>query len=187
MNEIIKNNSSKFGLITGGLGIAYFLLAYLVDETLFVNMAIGILFWVGNIALFIVAVARSKKQLGGYIAFKEAFSGFMLTAIIYSLLITLFSMLLFNVVDPELAVTLKEATLEKTVEFLESIGQSNDEIEKAIVNMEKVDNYSIANMGKSFIYSVLGYSILGLIVAAIMKKNRPEFPDMEMDNFGEES
>lgn len=187
MNEIIKKNSSKFGLITGGLGIAYYLLAYLVDETLFVNMGIGILFWLGNIVLFIVAVAQSRKQLGGYITFKEAFSGFMLTAIIYALLITLFSMVLFNVVDPELAATLKEATIEKSVELLEAMGQSNSEIEKSVAAMEEADNYSVSSQGKSFIFIILGYSILGLIVAAIMKKNKPEFPDMEADNFGEDS
>lgn len=187
MNEIIKKNSTKFGLIGGGLAIAYFLVAYLIDESLWVNKASGVLLWLAYITIFVLGVVQSKKQLGGFITFKEAFSGFMLAAIIYSLLVTVFSMLLFNVVDPDLAVRLKETSLEKNIELLETLGQSDDEIALAIEKIENIDSFSIVNMGKSFIYGILGYSLLGLIVAAILKRNRPEFADMEMNDDGEDS
>tara|TARA_R110002072_G_scaffold201753_3_gene359583 strand:- start:1978 stop:2553 length:576 start_codon:yes stop_codon:yes gene_type:complete len=187
MNEIIKKNSSKFGLISGGIAIAYFLAAYLIDEALFVNMILGIALWIAYIVFFILSVAQSKKALGGFISFKDAFSGFVLTAIIYSLLVTMFSIFLFNVMDPELGLRLKEASIEKSIEIWESIGLTDDQISESLEKMEAMDTYSISNLGKSFLYSIIGYSILGLIVAAIMKKDRPVFLDMEVDDFANDS
>ncbi len=186
MNEIIKKNSSKFGLIMAGLMISYTLLAYIVDEGLFVNMILGIFLIIGSIAIFVISAVQIKKGLGGYITFKEAFSGFMLTYIIYAVVTTVFSILLFNFIDPDFAERLKDLTLEKSVEMMESFGMTEEQITTSLADQESVDKFSIGSQFKSFLMGIVMYSILGLITAAVIKKNRPEFPDMEVDDFGSE-
>lgn len=186
MNEIIKKNSSKFGLIMAGLMISYTLLAYVVDQALFVNMVVGFALIIGSISIFIVSAVQTRKGLGGYITFKEAFTAFMLTYIIYASVTTVFSILLFNIIDPDLAAQLKDMTMEKSVEMMEGFGMSDDLIAESIAKQEEVDNYSIISQLKSFLMGIVIYSVLGLIVSAVLKKNRPEFPDMEVEEFGKE-
>jgi hypothetical protein len=175
MNEIVKKNAIKYGIIAGLVPILYTLIAYLVNIELFVNFFAGIGIWVLMIVILIIAVSATKKEMGGYVSFKDAFSTFILSYSFGALLSTIFSILIFVVVDPEVSAEITELTIEKSVEMMERFGTPEDQIDAQVEAMESQNSFDTIGILKSFALGIVIYAILGLIVAAIMKKNRPEF------------
>jgi len=175
MNDAVKNAASKYGPIIAGIGIAYTLVAYLLNMELMVNMWAGISLWIINFVLLIISVRAAKQAMGGFISFKNAFGTFILTFVISSLLTTVFAIVLFNVVDTEAAEELQELTIETTVSFMEKLGTPESEIEKQVANLEETNQFSLGSQVKGFFMGIVFYAILGLIVAAVMKKDKPQF------------
>ncbi|AEV31867.1 hypothetical protein Oweho_0855 [Owenweeksia hongkongensis DSM 17368] len=185
MNNAVKSAASKFGPIIAAIGISYTLIAYLVDMHLMVNMWAGISLWVINFVLLIIAVRTAKVAMGGFISFKNAFSTFLLTFVLSSLLSTVFAILLFGVVDTEAADQLQELTIETSVSFMEKLGTPESEIEKQVSAMEENNQFSALNQVKGFFMGIVFYAILGLIVAAVMKKDKPNFEYQPLDGDNE--
>lgn len=175
MNDIVKNNALKFGLIAGIIPILYTLYAYLIDLTLMVNFFSGIGMWIVMMVIFILSVSKTKKALGGFITFKNAFSTFILSYLVSAVLSGLFSILLFVVIDPEVSEQINELTIEKSVEMMERFGTPEAEIDRQVEAMEGQNNFNMMGILKSMLMGILIYSVLGLIIAAIMKKKEPEF------------
>src|SRR5690606_22568246 len=128
-----------------------------------------------NTILGIMAVSKAKSALGGYISFKEAFTTFFLALLIGSILYILFMYILWNFIDPEGANAVVEATIETTVEWLQAAGTPEGDIKEMVEQMRASDNFGLVGQLKALAGSVIIYSIIGLIVAAAMKKNKPEF------------
>ncbi len=181
MNPAIKSTTSRFGLIIAGISIAYTLIAYLVNLKLLVNTFAGIGLWVTTMVLLVIAVLSVKKAGGGYISFRDAFSTFILTYIISALISSVFSILLFSVIDPEAAVRLQELIIETTVNMMDKFGAPESSIEEQVENMEGSNQFSIGSQVRGFFTGIVVYAVIGLITAAIMKKNKPEFVDQIQD------
>lgn len=184
MNNAVKSAASKYGPIIAAIGITYTLLAYLIDMKLMVNMWAGISLWVINFILLIISVRAAKKMMDGFISFKNAFSTFLLTFVLSSLLTTVFAILLFGVVDTDAADQLQELTIETSVSFMEKLGTPESEIEKQVAAMEENNQFSALSQVKGFFMGIVFYAILGLIVAAVMKKDKPvfEYESQDADN-----
>lgn len=181
MNPAVKTTASRYGLIIAAIGIAYTLIAYLVDLKLLVNTFAGIGLWLVNLILLIVAVSMVKKSGGGFISFKEAFSTFVLTYVISALISSVFSILLFSVIDPQAAERLQELIIETTVNMMERFGAPESQIEEQLANMEGSTQFSVGSQVRGFFTGIVIYAVIGLIVAAIMKKNKPEYIDQVQD------
>lgn len=181
MNPAVKSTASRYGLIIAAIGIAYTLIAYLIDLKLLVNTFAGIGLWLVNLILLIVAVSMVKKAGGGFISFKEAFSTFVLTYVISALISSVFSILLFSVIDPQAAERLQELIIETTVNMMERFGAPESQIEEQLENMEGSAQFSIGSQVRGFFTGIVIYAVIGLIVAAIMKKNKPEYIDQVQD------
>lgn len=173
MNETIKNNASRFGLLMAGISIAYLLVGYLIDTELLASFVGGLLVWVINIVILVIAVTRTRKELGGYIKFRGAFTTFIITYLIYALINTVFSIVLFSFIDPEVGEEIKETTIEKSVSMMEQFGASEEDIEAQVKQMEEADNYSLKSQVSGFFYGLLFFAVIGLIVAAATKKDPP--------------
>ena len=184
MNDAVKSAASKYGPTIAGISIAYTLVAYLIDMKLMVNTWAGISLWVVNFALLIIAVRAAKKAMDGFISFKNAFTTFIMTFVISSLLSTVFNIVLFAVVDPAAAQELQELTIETTISFMEKLGTPESELEKQVAAMEEANQFSMGNQVKGFFMGIVFYAILGLIVAAVMKKDKPvfEYESIDSDN-----
>lgn len=173
MNEVVKSNASKYGLGAAIITVAYTLIAYLTNLSLMVNPWAGISLWVITLIIYIVAVSRTRSGLGGYISFRDAFSSFILAYIISSLVATAFNILLFTAVDPGAAEELQEMSIDATVQMMDNFGTPESQIEETIEQMEGSNQFSVIQMVKGFFWGIFIYAVIGLIVAAIMKKNPP--------------
>lgn len=167
--EVIKKNGVKFGLILGVFSILATTLMYVIDLKLFVNIWIGLVLFFVSLTIGIVSVARSKKEIGGFITFKEAFTAFFITMAIGLALNILFSILLFNVIDPGAAITIRENIIEYTVNMLQKAGTPTAKIKEQIETMRSTNSYSIGNQIQTYFWFLLFYIIVGLLVAVALR------------------
>ncbi len=176
MKEVIKKNAIKFGLISGIFSIFASLSMYLIDYHLFVNMWIGFGLLAVYLIIGIVQLIELKKELGGFMNFKEGFTSYFIGALIGISVSTVFSILLFNVIDKETGELANQALIEFQVENLQKFNVPTEEIKEAVKKMEETPQFSTMGMLKSFGGSLIGSIIFGLILAAIFKsKPKQEF------------
>ncbi|GAB5556540.1 MAG: DUF4199 domain-containing protein [Schleiferiaceae bacterium] len=173
MNPIVKKYAVKHGLIVGGIAALYTLIAYIVDPTLFVNWYMGIALMVVNFVILVMATVNTKKEQGGFINFKDAFSAFLVAALVGTLISTTVNIMIFNVVDPDFKEEITELTIEASVEMMENFGADEAAIEQGIAQIEENDQFSLGKQLQGVLWAIIGYAIVGLILAAITKKEKP--------------
>ena len=174
MEKSIKTSALNYGLYLG-LGLA--LLTVIVWA---VNLDIFVQWWF-SIGLFVIILAvgfmssvKSKKLLGGYISFKDAFTSFFLTVVVGTLISTVVSFIIFNVVDPESAAELNEKILILTKERMEQFGAPADVIKEQLAKAQEKDNFAIGTQLTNYAIGLVIYAIVGLIGSAIIKKKNPD-------------
>lgn len=169
MNEIIKKNGITYGIALGLFSILVTTIAYSVDIKLFIS------FWTTfiKVAVFftimILLLSKTKKELMGIYSFKQAFTTYFIAALIGLLLATIFEIILFNFIDPSLKDSIKEMSLDFTVNLMEKMGAPQSEINKTILKIQETDQFSIGELLKGTVMYILFTCIPGLILAAIFK------------------
>lgn len=175
MEKSFKSVAVNFGLYLGIILTALTCGAYLINVELFLNTLFGVSFYLVAIALAIIAIVNAKKLLNGFISFKEAFTTYFITTLIGFGIVTLVSFILFNFVDVEAAALLKEKSLEKIALVYKSMNFAPEKIAEMVEKIESDNMFSLKNsMISLFVNYLLPLSIIGLLVAAVMKKNNPE-------------
>ena len=174
MNQIIKTKGISFGLILGFILALMTTYGYAIDLELFTSYWLLVLNFFIVIIIGILAVAYTKKALGGFITFKEAFTVYVITIAMGLLISLLVGYLIFNVVDPGIKTQLTDMTIEKTMETMERFNVPQENIDEAIENIREQDSFSIANQIKSYFIMVAIYSLFGLLIALILKRNDPD-------------
>lgn len=175
MEKSFKSIAKDYGLYLGALLSLLTVVGYAVSLDLFTKVWFGISLLIVIIAFGVISTSKSKKSLGGYISFKDAFTSYFITILIGLVISALVSFIIFNVVDAEAANTLQQKIIETQVERLESFNVPNEVISQTVEKIEAKGNlYSIGNVLQSIVWQLAGFSIVGLIVAAIMKKRNPD-------------
>ena len=176
MNEIIKKNGITFGIIGGLISILTTVFAYIYDLKLFASLWLLLFFIITYITLYIVVLSKTKKQLNNVFTFKEAFTTFFITMTVAVFLSTLFNIILFNVIDTELASQVKEIEIESAVSWMKKYNTPNNIIKEKVIDIEKTDKYTFIAQIKGMVIGILIFSIFGLILAAIFK-SKPTYQE----------
>ncbi len=174
MEKSLKSIATNYGLYLGALLALITVIAYAVNLELLTNMWVGIFIMVLIIIFGIISVAKVKQSQNGFATFKQAFTSYFIAVLIGLLISTLVSYLLFNFIDTEAAEVLKEKTIEQTVQMLEGFNTPNEAIAQAVEKIESQNQYSLGNIAKGVAGYLVFFSIIGLIVAAALKKNDPD-------------
>jgi hypothetical protein len=133
----------------------------------------GIFILIAIIVFGIISVAKTKQAQNGFASFKQAFTSYFITILIGLLISTLVSYLLFNFIDTEAAEVLKEKTIESTIQTLEGFNAPSETIAKSIEQIESQNQFSILNILKGLAGYLVLFSVIGLSVAAALKKTDP--------------
>lgn len=173
MENSKKSIAINYGLYLGSLLAILTALAYAINLDLLTNMWYGIFIFIAIIVFGIISVAKTKQLQNGFATFKESFTSYFITVLIGLLVSTIVSYLLFNFIDTEAANILKEKTIESTIQMLESFNTPADKIVETVEQIESQNQYSILNILKGLAGYLVFFSIIGLIVAAAMKKTNP--------------
>ena len=174
MEKSLKSIATNYGLYLGVLLALITVFAYAINIEYLTNMWVGIFILIAIIVFGIIAVAKVKQAQNGFASFKQSFTAYFITVLIGLVISTFVSFLLFNVVDTDAAEVLKEKTIEKTVEMMEGFNAPSDKIEETIEQIESQNQYSIGNIAKGLAGYLVFFSVVGLIVAAAMKKSNPD-------------
>jgi len=173
-NKIIKPKGINFGIGYGLFLILLTLYAYVIDLNFFASFWFLGLVIIGFFVNGIWVIASLKAAQEGYVTFKEGFTVFFLSNALALLLSTIITILIFIVVDPELQEVVKELTIEKTTTMMEDLNAPIDSIDKTIEDLRKQDNFSIMAQVKGYFSTLAISSILGLLLALILKKKKEE-------------
>lgn len=172
MNPDIKTLSINNGLYLGGALALLTVLAYAFNLELFTKWWFGVFILALTIIVGTLSLIKAKQTLGGYITFKDAFTSYFVTVAISLAISGVLNFLLFNFIDPEAASILKERIIETQAESMKKWGATPEAIEKFVTGLEKENNmYSIGNVLQSIVLQIIGYSLVGLLLSAILKKN----------------
>lgn len=172
----MKDYILKNGLILGSISIILLVASYAIGVDFFLNNTWSIIKGILPYVVLIFLVIEYKKLVGGYISFKETFTVTIGITVAGAFLSTFFSILLFNFIDPDFAVQLKDFTVEKLAVQLDQLPESNpmySVMETLIEQTQEEDIYSISNQASALFYSLFFHIIFSAIIAAFIKKDKP--------------
>lgn len=172
--EVMRKNAANLGLLLGLAMILLTTIAYVADLNLFTKWWFGLLMMAIVIVFGCISAARNKKASGGFLGFKDTFVSFFLTAVTGLFVSTLYSLLLFNFIDPEAKNVITENVIKYTVEMMQKFGTKAADINKIVEEMKNTDSFGPAGQLKGFLWNVVIYSIIGLVASLIIKKDRPQ-------------
>lgn len=173
MEKSLKSLSINNGLILGMTLATVTVLVYAVNLDLFTKWWLGIILFLVALGMGTYSAIQVRRQQEGLLSFKEAFSAFFITIAIGTLISSIIGVVIFTFVDPDAAKYLNEQILVLTKETMESFGMPKEAMQEALVEAEKKDNFSVMAQLQAYFWRMLFYSIFGLIVALIVKRNNP--------------
>ncbi|NNE33144.1 MAG: DUF4199 domain-containing protein [Winogradskyella sp.] len=174
MEKSLKSLSTTYGLYLALILTSFTIIGYALYLDLFTKWWFGIGQLLLVIIFGIVASMKARKLSGGFISFKNAFTAFFITVAIGIIIPGLVGMIIFNFVDTESAGILQEKIVENQLAMMQNFGAPQEAIDNTRTQLEAEDNFfSIANTLKSIAYQLVGFSIVGLIVALVVKKSDP--------------
>ena len=174
MNEIVKKNGIKFGVIAGILASLITLIIYIVDIKLFISWWVGILSIVIFVGLCLYLMATTKKALINNFSFKDAFTTFFIFIVIAIIISTFTKIVLFNIIDTDAKTAVSDLTIDYTVGVLKKFNTPTEIIKQSVEEMQKNNPLNVFQLIKGSFFQIAIYSIFGLILAAIFKSKPKE-------------
>jgi hypothetical protein len=175
---IFEKPMIKWGLFLGGVNVLYILLLYIMDVSLLVSFWNSLVSLVLSVVFMILACREERTNNGGTLMYGNAVVLGIGVGVIASILGVAFNGILYNVIDPTLAETMKELTIEKTASMMEGFGASEADIEKALENMDtRAFEQNFRSMATALMVSALFSAFLALIVGAFMKRTPDIFEE----------
>jgi hypothetical protein len=163
----------KFGIIIGLIMAVISTISYqFFTESWLGMMGFMVVSFVIYMVLYFITGVQQRKAMGGYIDIKQAFSA-IFVAIIISLVISfIYNFIYVKFIDPDVIDRISETS----VSFAEKAGAPQEQLDKIAEQVEE-QKASAQGIGKQllgFLSSIVLYSIFGFIIAAIVRKKRPE-------------
>ena len=171
MNDDLKQHVLSSGVNTGLISVLITLSSLIGGSKFATNYIFSILSFVLIICITYYYTKKYKIYKNGYLSFKEAFTLSTGILVCSGFINLFFSIILYNIIDPNFSIELTNEIIDKTVIQLESI-LPEDEIENLINEIEKSSSFTPINMITGYIYSIIFYSIVGLIMGTLLKKNK---------------
>ena len=132
------------------------------------------------LTMAIVAPLREKKDGGGYLEFRDALKAAFLVFVVALLLQTLFSWVLMNYIDPAFRQAVEQAILEKIEKLMVRMNLSQDDIDRTLAKQRGSDQFSLSRTMMGLGVSYIVYFLIALVIAAIVKKKKPEFSEADL-------
>ena len=174
MEKSVKSIALNYGLY---LGIALILInvaIYAIDLKLIANLWLGIGMILAIIGFGVFSTSKAKAHFNGILSFKDAFSAYFITTVFGGVISSVFTFILYSIIDPDAAEEIKRISIEATINMMEGFNAPAETIAQAVDEAEKTDQFSIGSTAKSMAFGAIFQAVIGLIVGAVMKKSDPE-------------
>lgn len=174
MNEIIKKNGISYGILTGVVSALITALIYSIDLKLFTSMWVGFTSIAIYIAIGVFLLSKTKRELKGVFPFKDAFTTYFISAVTGILISLVFNIILFNFIDPSAKESIKELSIKYAVEMMEKFNTPTSAINEAVKKLQENDQFSIIELLKGSVFSIVFSAVFGLLLALIFKSKPTE-------------
>lgn len=163
--------SVKYGLISGAIGVLFNLVMYITGLNR--TPSIQIIQWLTviiPIVFMYLAIKTYREEIGnGWISFGKAFNQAFTVGLVGGLIGSVYHFLYLKFIDPTYGDYLVQVQLEKMSEQR----MSDEMIDQGMKQMEPFMTPPV-QFGFAIFFSLFIAAVLGLIMAAIMKKPNPE-------------
>lgn len=163
----------QYGLLSAAVGVIAYIALYLGGVKLMVSplaFALNLL----PIVFAVLACVTVKKRNGGYLEFGQALKTSFGVFVITGITVSIFSYVLLNFIDLEFKQAMQQTSLEMSEKMMKRFGASQDQIDKALDEANKKDNFSFSSVMLGFAFSCFIYFLFSLIIALIVRKKNPE-------------
>src|SRR5688572_5408499 len=108
------NHAVKFGGVLAAISIVLVLLIYAIDYTLMAGFTFLLIALAVGLAFVMYAGINYRNAIGGYIPYGQALLHGILVFAVSGFISTLFNILLYHVIDPNLPQNLSDAIIANT-------------------------------------------------------------------------
>jgi hypothetical protein len=136
------------------------------------TMGFGVFSFILTMLLLGAMAMQQRKAMGGFITFKEAFSAVFVSILIIVIVSQLYATVYTTWIDPEYYDKSREMSENMVMQLGGDEEASELAAAKAEESIEKQKSFSGKLMGALF--SIILYSLFGFIIAAVVKRNKPE-------------
>jgi len=169
------NHAVKNGVILAVISIVCVMIIYVVDLTILATFKFLALILVVGLGYVIYAGINYRNEIGGYMSFGKAFQHGLLVLAISGLISTVFNLLLYFVIDPDLPNKLVDAIIANTEEMMAGFGAPQETVDKQIETMrgELPDQFTVVGLLYGYVKALIFYAIIALITSLFVRKNEP--------------
>jgi hypothetical protein len=163
----------KPGITMGLAALVVTYIAYFIDPSLLASAWFALVALVIFFGLIIYFGTQYRNELGGFMSFGTAFNFSFISIIISGIVSLIGQILLFQVIDPSLPQVLADITFENTLKMMEGFGQNPDSLPPDAleeIRNSTASSFTLGGQLKNFGFAFIGYAIISLILAAILKK-----------------
>lgn len=165
--------SSKitYGVILGCLGGLLSIFYYILGPESMLNLSwLSYVMWAVMIGLLIFFGTKLRAENGGYFTFGQAYGALMMMIVVSTVVGSIFSFILFNVIDTEFGV----AYFDLMAQQLYDQGLPEEQVEMTMEITKKMNPFKPLGLAIAALVSVVFYAVINLVLAAIIKRNPPE-------------
>ena len=161
------------GAIGAAVNFAVLMVLYLVNMNLLAEWYVGILALLILVVFLFSGTFAARKANGNVMSFGQAWLASMTVALVAQVLSAALTLLLYQVIAPELPGVLEEITIEKTQEMMEGFGMSGDMLDMQMKEIKEAmkEAYTWKGLAKNSAGGMLMWAVVSLIVAAVTRKN----------------
>lgn len=180
---MLNKKAVQLGLMLGGAIVLISLIVYFMGVEIMTNWWVAITLGVLSLALQVFFSLRLKKTPGvEVITYWQAFFAILIISLVSGALYFGYERTI-NFLDPHLIENIQNATIQKTVAFMERFDTPQEKIDQTIDDMmqkfEEAKNATVAGMLKQFCMSLAWYAVIAFILAIFVRKSPPVFPKTE--------
>lgn len=166
----------KWGIIISILNVIFFTILnkFVLSSEKMTSYYAGLaLTFIVTIILLSLSATRQRKAMGGYITFKECFRGLFISILIICVVAGLYQLIYLKFIDPSFPERMKEAS----IAMAERMGAPQEKLDEVAAKMDEqvADRNNVGKQLLSILWAVVFYSIIGFIISAVVKRNKPFF------------
>lgn len=172
--KFTSNPGIKWGIISGLASVLLSVGIWVLAPEMMFSFWLIILSVVLFILFGVLAGLERKKALGGYMSFKEGLQPVFLSFVIGSLIISIYSYILYNYLEPTMPDQLKHYSLESTEKWMKKFKAPQEQIDEQLDKVAAQDfTMTLGKTAMTYLQGLIFYFVVAAIISLIIRKKRP--------------
>ncbi|MDQ0109251.1 hypothetical protein J2T02_004394 [Chitinophaga terrae (ex Kim and Jung 2007)] len=169
------NPGVKWGIIAGIVMVLWYLAEWKMGTDYFFSYKLRLVSLVAWAVMALMAGLEARKQQHGYIGFKAAIKPIFTTYVISTLIVAIFTYLLYTVIDPSLVETSRTYLMKDTEWLLKAMKAPQEEIDKQLKDIKTGDNsITVTSTILDYLKNLIKFFVWTVVLALIVRRKAPQ-------------